>query len=74
MRVAVLSDIHGNWRAFEAVLDDLDRQGVDEILSLGDTIGYGPEPAEVVRPAPATTAAHAEGFTDPAEKTRKRGV
>ena len=49
MRVAVLSDIHGNWRALEAVLDDLDRQGVDEILSLGDTIGYGPEPAEVVR-------------------------
>ena len=35
---------------------------------------YGAEPAEVVRPAPATTAAHAEGFTDPAEKTRKRGV
>ncbi len=30
------------------MLDDLDRQGVDEILSLGDTIGYGPEPAEVV--------------------------
>ena len=51
MRVAVLSDIHGNWRALEAVLDDLDRQGVDEILSLGDTIGYGPEPAEVVRAA-----------------------
>ena len=49
MRVAVLSDIHGNWRALEAVLADLDGIGVSEILSLGDTVGYGPEPAEVVR-------------------------
>ena len=49
MQVAVLSDIHGNWRALEAVLVDLDRLGVSEILSLGDNIGYGPEPAEVVR-------------------------
>lgn len=49
MRVAVLSDIHGNWRALQAVLADLDRYGVKEILSLGDNIGYGPEPAEVVQ-------------------------
>ena len=39
MQVAVLSDIHGNWRALEAVLVDLDRLGVSEILSLGDNIG-----------------------------------
>ena len=43
MRVGLISDIHGNRRALEAVLEDLD--GVDEIWCLGDTVGYGPEPA-----------------------------
>lgn len=49
MRIAVLSDIHGNYRALEAVLSDLDTLKVDSIVSLGDNIGYGPEPEEVVR-------------------------
>ena len=49
MRLAVLADIHGNFQALQAVLADTDRTGADEILSLGDNIGYGPEPEEVVR-------------------------
>lgn len=49
MRIGILADIHGNFRALQAVMADLDRQEVDEILSLGDNIGYGPEPEEVVR-------------------------
>lgn len=47
-RLALLSDIHGNRVALEAVLDDLDRHGVDEIVCLGDVATLGPEPAAVV--------------------------
>jgi len=48
MRLAVISDIHGNYRALEAVFEDIGRQRIDDIVSLGDTIGYGPEPEQVV--------------------------
>lgn len=52
MRIAVLSDIHGNLEALEAVLAEVDRVGVDLLYSLGDIVGYGPSPAacvEIVR-------------------------
>ena len=49
MRRAILADIHGNYRALEAVLADVVLCSVDRILSLGDNIGYGPEPEEVVQ-------------------------
>lgn len=49
MRLAIIADIHGNYRALQAVLADLGPLAVDLIVSLGDTIGYGPEPEEVVR-------------------------
>jgi predicted phosphodiesterase len=46
-RLAILSDIHGNIRAFEAVLEDLEKQGgADSIVCLGDVIGYGPRPLD----------------------------
>ncbi|MCB2182295.1 MAG: metallophosphatase family protein [Desulfobulbaceae bacterium] len=48
MRLAVISDIHGNYQALKAVLADIVKVGADEILSLGDNIGYGPEPEEVI--------------------------
>lgn len=48
MRIAIVSDIHANLDAFEQVLADIDRSNIDEIISLGDNIGYGPEPDEVV--------------------------
>jgi predicted phosphodiesterase len=44
MRVAVLSDVHGNRHAFEAVLADVSAAGAEEIWSLGDLVGYGAEP------------------------------
>ena len=44
MRVAVISDIHGNLAALEAVLAAVDAEAPDEIWCLGDTVGYGPEP------------------------------
>jgi diadenosine tetraphosphatase ApaH/serine/threonine PP2A family protein phosphatase len=46
MRVAVLSDIHANFPALEAVLVALGE--VDQVWVLGDTVGYGPHPDEVV--------------------------
>ncbi|MFH1024655.1 MAG: metallophosphoesterase family protein [Planctomycetota bacterium] len=45
-RVAILSDIHGNLEALQAVMDDLWRRRCDRIFCLGDTVGYGPHPAE----------------------------
>jgi putative phosphoesterase len=48
MRIAIISDIHGNLPAFEAVLKNIDTSGVDLILCLGDTVGYGPYPDECV--------------------------
>jgi predicted phosphodiesterase len=47
MRLAVLSDIHANLAALDAVCDDM--PGVDELWTLGDTVGYGPQPNEVIR-------------------------
>jgi len=45
---AVLSDIHGNLEALEAVLADIAQQGVDHVICLGDIVGYGPNPCECV--------------------------
>lgn len=46
MRVAVISDIHANLPALEAVLGAIDGAGVEEIWCLGDVLGYGAEPDE----------------------------
>lgn len=46
MRIALLSDIHANLPALEAVADDLPE--IDEVWVLGDIVGYGPQPNEVV--------------------------
>jgi putative phosphoesterase len=46
MRVAVVSDIHGNLPALEAVLAEVEQEGVDAVVCAGDVIG-GPFPAEV---------------------------
>lgn len=48
MYIAILSDIHANLQALNAVLKDMENFKVDEIISLGDNIGYGPEPEAVV--------------------------
>jgi len=47
MRIAVISDIHGNLEAFEAVLNDIASCRIDRTLCLGDCIGYGPDPEAV---------------------------
>ncbi|MGE3806776.1 MAG: metallophosphoesterase [Gemmataceae bacterium] len=42
--IAILSDIHANLEALEAVLDDARRHGAEKIYCLGDIVGYGPDP------------------------------
>ena len=46
--LAILSDIHGNLEALQAVLADLRAQGADEVYCLGDVVGYGPNPLECI--------------------------
>lgn len=48
MKRAIISDIHSNLEAFQAVLEDLQNQGASEIICLGDLVGYGPNPVECV--------------------------
>lgn len=46
---AIVSDIHSNHEALVAVLQDAERNGADEVICLGDLIGYGPNPRQVLR-------------------------
>lgn len=48
MRLAVISDIHGNLYSLMKVLEDIDSEGVDTVICLGDLVGYGPHPNEVI--------------------------
>jgi diadenosine tetraphosphatase ApaH/serine/threonine PP2A family protein phosphatase len=48
MRVAVISDIHANYPALEAVIGEITAEAPDEIWCLGDVVGYGPRPNECV--------------------------
>lgn len=48
MRYAILSDVHANLDALEAVLADVDAAGAEGLICLGDFVGYGPEPNECV--------------------------
>jgi predicted phosphodiesterase len=48
MKRAILSDIHGNLEALEAVQADIAGQGVDSVYCLGDIVGYGPNPRECI--------------------------
>src|SRR6476469_10800974 len=53
-RVAILSDVHGNLPAFQAVLADIKSVGVDQVWNLGDLVGYGAQPDECVSLAKET--------------------
>jgi len=49
MRVALVSDLHANLPALEAVLDHTRQEGAEAIWNLGDSVGYGAFPEEVCR-------------------------
>ena len=67
MRVAAISDIHGNLPALEAVLADIEREGVDEIVVAGDSVS-GPWPAEVFDLLGSNDARIVRGNADRAEE------
>lgn len=48
MKIAVISDIHANVYALINLLEDIDVEKVDTIICLGDLVGYGPHPNEVI--------------------------
>ena len=48
MRLAVLSDIHSNLEALTAVMDDISKLSIDDVISIGDNIGYGADPEEII--------------------------
>lgn len=63
MKLAVISDIHGNIEAFHAVLTDMETTDIDDTICIGDCIGYGPDSeavlAEVIqRNIPTTLGNH----------------
>lgn len=47
-RLALISDVHGNLTALQAVLDDIDARGITRIFNLGDYVGKGPRGREVI--------------------------
>src|SRR5579875_2223789 len=48
MRMALISDIHGNLIALETVLRELEQESIDQIICLGDVAALGPQPHEVI--------------------------
>lgn len=46
--VAIISDIHGNLQALQAVMADIESQGVTQVMCLGDVVGYGGQPGECI--------------------------
>ena len=75
MLLAVIADIHANLEAFQAVLADIDQKRPEAVISLGDNIGYGPDPEAVLRllcdrRIPSVRGNHEWAVADPA---RERG-
>ena len=48
MKIAVISDIHGNVEALEAVMEDIEKEKCDNIFALGDYAMAGPEPWKII--------------------------
>ncbi|MCB9482229.1 MAG: metallophosphoesterase family protein [Desulfobacteraceae bacterium] len=69
-RIAIISDIHGNYEALKAVFEDMDLLNINDAVSLGDNIGYGPEPNQVVnelhlKEIPSVLGNHELGILNP---------
>jgi putative phosphoesterase len=64
MRLAIISDIHGNLVALEAVLADIERQHCDQIICLGDVVEDGPHPRECLHRIHALGCETVMGNTD----------
>lgn len=60
-RIALVSDVHGNLTAFQAVLDDIAARGVTRVFNLGDTVGKGPRGAACVELSRERCEVHVQG-------------
>ncbi|WP_293173997.1 metallophosphoesterase family protein [Oceanithermus sp.] len=79
MRLGLFSDVHANLPALEATLSALDSADVDMMLCLGDVVGYGPHPREVIallreRKIVCTLGAADANLAFPFAKTEREGV
>jgi len=66
--IAVISDIHGNLEALEAVLEDAKRERVDAVICLGDVVGYGADPNACMERVSAESRATVLGNHDAAAR------
>ncbi|MBW4553817.1 MAG: metallophosphatase family protein [Aphanocapsa sp. GSE-SYN-MK-11-07L] len=64
MKLAVISCIHGNSAALDAVLSDIDHHHAEQIYCLGDLVGYGPDPNAVVETIRALAIPTCQGCWD----------
>ncbi len=69
MRLAVLSDVHANLAALQAVVAEAEARGVEAVVCLGDIVGYGPDPAACVDLVRERCAAAVMGNHDAAVAT-----
>ena len=66
MHYAIISCVHANLEAFHAAVEDAERRGVERIVSLGDLVGFGPDPAACVDLAREKCAINLKGCHDQA--------
>jgi predicted phosphodiesterase len=64
MRLAIISDIHGNFVAFEAVLAAIEAQNIEHIICLGDVAATGPQPQQVIERLKSMNCPVVMGNTD----------
>ncbi len=64
MRYAVIADVHANLEALEEVLKDIKKRKIENILFLGDAVGYGPNPNECIETLKKETAVFIAGNHD----------
>ena len=74
MRIAFISDIHGNFTAFEAVLADINSQSIDQIICLGDAVTLGPQPIEVLNTLRELKCVYIKGNHDAAVLNPERAA
>ncbi len=73
MRLALLTDLHANLEAVEAVLDHAHRQGAEQLAFLGDLVGYGADPGPVVDRVQAAVATGALALKGNHDEAATRG-
>lgn len=73
MKRALISDIHGNFEALEAVFADIEERAIEEVYFLGDIVGYGPDPEACVDMVSGRCKVHLMGNHDHALLTEAVG-